>query len=303
MTQARVFFTALSLIAITACTATGEKTPPPAPSVERHEGLHAVLWMQRSLEFRVAAQQIYRDAMSKLPAALTKPGTAAAEQEGQANQASLPPAVVVDIDETVLDNSPYQAWRIKNDSEFEPANWRPWVRSSQAAAIPGAVEFTRVASEAGARVFYVSNRDCPKVAPAPCEDKDATVADLKRNGFPLVDAADVMFRGEREDWYGKEARRAEIAKRYRIVMMVGDDMRDLLPSKMVDDLRKPGSEGMHAAHVAKIGVRLFLLPNPAYGGWDDLIGAERCKSGDRACTARVLKRKYDALKTFEPKTR
>jgi acid phosphatase len=305
MPQIRKPLACLTLLAIASCASLPDPSTAPthAAAQERHEGLNAVLWMQRSLEFRISAQQVYRDATAKLAAAVNKPGTAAAEQEGQANYAALPPAVVLDIDETVLDNSRYQAWRIKSDSEFEMSNWQPWVRSAAATAIPGALEFTLAAQRAGIRVIYISNRECPQVAPAICEDKNATVLNLKRAGFPLADAGDVMFRGERAGWGGKESRREDVAKRYRIVMMIGDDLRDLLPTGMVADLRKPGGENAHAAHVAKIGERLFLIPNSAYGSWEDAIGIERCKSGDRACANRVLKRKYDALETFQPATR
>jgi 5'-nucleotidase (lipoprotein e(P4) family) len=306
MPNIKKLFACLPLFTIAACASLTE-TPPAQPTqavhLERHEVLNALLWMQRSLEFRVSTQQIYRDATNKLATALSKPGTAAAEQESQTGYASLPPAVIVDIDETVLDNSRYQAWRMKTDSEFEPATWSGWVRRGAATAIPGALEFAQNAQRAGARVIYISNRDCEKPAPAACREKEATIGNLKRLGFPVIDDGDVMFRGERAGWIGKESRRAEAGSRYRIVMMIGDDMRDLLPAAMVMDLRKSASENLHAAHTAKIGERLFLLPNPAYGQWEDLIGSERCKTGDRACASRVLKRKFDALDAFEPAPR
>jgi len=299
----------LPLTAIAACASLPERPPVQSAQAvqsahaERHEVLNALLWMQRSLEFRVSTQQIYRDATNKLATALSQPGTAAAEQEGQASYASLPPAVIVDIDETVLDNSRYQAWRMKTDSEFEPATWNGWVRRGEAAAIPGALEFAQSAQRAGVHMIYISNRECEKPAPAVCPEKDGTIANLKRLGFPLTAASDVMFRGERAGWIGKESRRAEAGSRYRIVMMIGDDMRDLLPAAMVMDLRKSASGNLHPMHTAKIGERLFLLPNPAYGQWEDLIGNERCKTGDRACAARVLKRKSDALDAFDPAPR
>ncbi|MEP7154241.1 MAG: HAD family acid phosphatase [Betaproteobacteria bacterium] len=260
--------------------------------------LNAVLWMQRSVEYRVSARQVYRDAASRLGAAMA-PGTAAAEQEDLPGYGALPLAVILDIDETVLDNSPYQGWRIRTGSDFQPESWGVWIRSVKAAPIPGAVEFTQAASRAGMRVFYLSNRDCKNVRPAPCADKAATVENLKRAGLPLADADDVMFRGEREGWYGKEARRLEVARKYRIVMMLGDDMRDLLPTPVVDDLRRPGGEARHQAHMAKLGTRLFLLPNPAYGSWEDSLLEERCKTGDVPCLARLQKRRIDALDAAE----
>jgi len=269
--------------------------PPAARPADHRETLNAVLWMQRSVEYRVSARQVFRDAASKLAASLATTGTAAAEQEGLPGYAALPPAVILDIDETVLDNSPYQAWRLRTGSDFQPESWNVWVRRAAAGPVPGAVEFTQAAARAGMRVIYLSNRDCKKVRPAPCADKAATVENLKRAGLALADADDVMFRGEQEGWYGKEGRRLDVARRYRIVMMLGDDMRDLMPTAVVDDLRKPGGEARHASLMEKLGSRLFLLPNPSYGSWEDFILEERCKSGDVLCLERLSKRRLDAL--------
>lgn len=261
---------------------------------ERREMLMAVLWMQRAAEYRLSTLQVYRDATAKLTVAKAA-GTAAAEQENLPGYDALPPAIILDIDETVLDNSRYQAWRLRAGSEFEPVSWGAWIRSAQADTVPGAVEFTQAAIRAGYRVIYISNRDCKQVRPAPCADKIATIENLKRAGLPLQDADDVLFRGEKEGWYGKEARRLEVAKKYRIAMLVGDDLRDLMPTVVVDDMRKTGGDSRNQAHIAKLGSRLFLIPNPAYGSWEDFIVAERCKSGDMACLERVAQRRFDAL--------
>ena len=276
-----------------ACAQAPISETPPHKS-ERREMLMAVLWMQRAAEYRLSTLQVYRDATAKLLAAKAA-GTAAAEQENLPGYDALPSAIVLDIDETVLDNSRYQAWRLRVGSEFEPASWGAWIRSAQAGAVPGAVEFTQAAIRAGYRVIYISNRDCKQVRPAPCADKMATIENLKRAGLPLQDADDVMFRGENEGWYGKEARRLEVAKKYRIAMLIGDDLRDLMPTTVVDDIRKPGGDARNQAHIAKLGSRLFLIPNPAYGSWEDFVVAERCKSGDMACFERAAKRRFDAL--------
>ncbi len=292
------------VLACTACahgptgkTSTHEK-------VDRREMLMAVLWMQRAAEFRISTMQVYRDATAKLPIALASGsggGTAAAEQENLPGYEKLPPAVVLDIDETVLDNSRYQAWRLKTGNEFEPASWGAWIRLAQAPAIPGAVEFTRAAVQQGYRVLYISNRDCKQVRPAPCADKASTIENLKRAGLPLQDDDDVLFRGEKEGWYGKEARRLEVAGKYRIAMLLGDDLRDLMPTVVVDDLRKPGGDARNERHLAKLGTSRFLIPNPAYGSWEDFIVAERCKSGDVACYERAAQRRFDALDVVDLK--
>src|SRR5215203_940023 len=80
-----------------------------------HENLNAVAWMQTSLEYQASAVQAYRLAARQLDEALAdRSWTAAIEQTGDASK--LPPAVVLDIDETVLDNSPFQARVVRNNT-------------------------------------------------------------------------------------------------------------------------------------------------------------------------------------------
>ena len=66
-------------------------------------------------------------------------------------------AIVVDIDETLLDNSPHQALMILSDSNY-PYMWNEWCDLAEAKPIPGAVEFLQYADEKGYHIFYVSNR-------------------------------------------------------------------------------------------------------------------------------------------------
>ena len=103
-----------------------------------HENLNAVLWLQTAIEFEASALQAYRLAHLQLDAALSDPSwTAALEQQVDASK--LPPAVIVDIDETVLDNSYYQARLIRDNAVFATPTWDAWVAEARATAIPGAV--------------------------------------------------------------------------------------------------------------------------------------------------------------------
>ena len=70
----------------------------------------------------------------------------------------LPPAVILDIDETVLDNSYYQARQVRDNSAFAAETWDRWCLEARATAIPGALEFTRDAEKRGVTVFYITNR-------------------------------------------------------------------------------------------------------------------------------------------------
>jgi 5'-nucleotidase (lipoprotein e(P4) family) len=146
------------------------------------------------------------------------------------------------------------------------------VSLSQARAVPGAVEFANAAVKAGVAIFYVSNREC--IAPGDCPGKTATMANMKKLGFPRADnAAAFMFRKEKPDWYGdKVSRRAAIAARHRIVMLLGDDMQDFMAA---DDVRRYRDRDARITAVVNknLGRRWFILPNPMYGSWERALPA------------------------------
>ncbi|MBM4232321.1 MAG: acid phosphatase, partial [Gammaproteobacteria bacterium] len=111
------------------------------------EQVNATLWMQRATEYRIAATQVYRLATERLGRTLAAPGSAAIEQQ-QADQATLerlPTAIIVDLDETVLDNTFYQARRIRAGGDYDEPSWQAWMQEAAATAIPGAVEFLQAA--------------------------------------------------------------------------------------------------------------------------------------------------------------
>src|SRR5688572_24327988 len=166
-----------------------EATAPPAPSADAapvatpagpaaSDNLNAVAWVQASAEYRLLAEQTYRSATALLDRALATRDWDALVPDERANPAAgLPPAVIVDIDETVLDNSPYQARLVRDGGSYDEVTWDAWVREERAAPVPGALEFARAAAAKGVTVFYVSNR---------AEHlEDATLANLRALGFPL----------------------------------------------------------------------------------------------------------------------
>ncbi len=173
----RFVICAAFLLASAGCAA---RTSAPAAvtsgTAAAHENLNAVLWLQTAIEFEASAVQAYRLAQLQLDAALSDPSwTAALEQQGDASK--LPPAVIVDIDETVLDNSYYQARLIRDNAVFATPTWDAWVAEARATAIPGAVEFSKYAATKGVAVFYVSNRTANL--------EEATRKNLAALGFPL----------------------------------------------------------------------------------------------------------------------
>jgi 5'-nucleotidase (lipoprotein e(P4) family) len=264
------------------------------------EQLHATLWMQTAPEYRAVAEQTYRLASAQL-GELAKPGTAALEQESIDPQrlAQLPTAIILDLDETVLDNSYYQARQLRLERGYDEPSWQAWMRESAATLIPGAKAFLDAAAAAGHRVFYVTNRDClePPAAGQRCAAHVATRANLKRLGLPFADSDDaLMLRRDRPEWStgDKGMRRAHIAQSYRIIALFGDDLGDFA-SKAVYQQRRDEL-------AARFGQRWFMLPNPIYGSWERALSDPACgvDTPPERCAERQLERKYASLVTAPP---
>ena len=216
--------------------------------------------MQRSVEYRAATTGIFALARIRLDQALADPSwTAIIPKELSTPYQSLPPAVIVDVDETILDNSGYQAWNAIKDTSFDPKTWTMFVNSVTSLAIPGAVEFCQYASSKGVKVFYVSNRTA--------EEEPATRKNLEKFGFPIDIAMDtVLSAREKPDWTSaKGTRRAFIAKEYRVLLNLGDNFSDF-----TDDYR--GNEAQRLAVLQQYkdhwGRDWIMLPNPTYGSFE-----------------------------------
>jgi acid phosphatase len=256
--------------------------PPPAPPVPVavDERLGALLWFQTSAEYRILAESTYAAARRALDEALADPAwSAATEQSG--DFAALPPAVIVDVDETVLDNSPYEAESVRLGRRH-PEGWGAWVESAQAEAIPGAVEFVSYAARRGVVTYYVTNRGAAQ--------EEATRKNLIAAGFPVGESADaLMMQDERPEWSSdKSSRRAEVAKQHRVLLLVGDDMNDFTNGRALPAERRAIAE----RHAGRWGRSWFLLPNPDYGSWERaLFGNERGLSREE-----ILRRKLEHLR-------
>jgi 5'-nucleotidase (lipoprotein e(P4) family) len=236
-----------------------------ADELTGREALNATLWMQVAPEYRANVQQVYRMAAERIAA--PAPGSAAIEQAGiaPAALARLPTAVILDLDETVLDNSVFQARLLRDRAVYNPQNWGEWVMAAEAGALPGAREFIAAARRLGHTVFFITNRDCKIPAPTatdPCPAKTATMRNLVALGIdPAPDPAHTLVRNERSEWNTgtKTHRRASIATHYRIVALVGDDLGDFVDPRVFAADRERLEP--------RFGVSWFVLPNPVYGSW------------------------------------
>ncbi|MBX3726087.1 MAG: acid phosphatase [Xanthomonadales bacterium] len=241
----------------------------PAPSAASavaggHENLNAVLWMQTAAEYEATTRSVFAAATALLDTALADPRWDAlppAERGGQ-HIAHLPAAVIVDADETMVDNSVYQARLVVAGTRYAPDTWAAWVEERRAGVVPGALEFARAAAQRGITVFYVTNRDAA--------GKAATLDNLRALGFPMSEPEDtVLTVDEAQGWdSAKGSRRQFVGERYRVLMMVGDNLGDFLDGYQA-------SVADRAALMEPFrgwwGSRWFMLPNPTYGSWESAL--------------------------------
>lgn len=230
----------------------------------RNPLLNSTLWMQTSVEYAGTARQAYALSEVMMKRALKdSTWTASIEQaeNGSNSYRDKPPAVVLDVDETVLDNGPYQARLILDDESYASNSWKAWVREERAGLVPGALDFTQTAVQNGVQVIYLTNRD---------GDVEASTRDnLEALGFPVDDAPDaVLTQGEREGWEPKSARREWVADRYRILLLIGDNFGDFASEvETTPAARRQKSQSFQKYW----GTRWIVLPNPQYGSWEGAL--------------------------------
>ncbi|WP_054633057.1 5'-nucleotidase, lipoprotein e(P4) family [Pantoea stewartii] len=218
---------------------------PARQQAQQQLGQQSVLalnWFQQSGEYQALCWQAFNSARLAF--------------DQSASLAGKPKAVIVDLDETMLDNSAYSAWQVKNGQPFSDKTWSAWTQARQAKAVPGAVEFARYVNSHGGTVFYVSNRDQ--------KDYAATVANLQQLGFSGVSEKTVSLK---TDSSNKQARFDAIKNAgYNVVLYIGDNLNDF------------GGATWHQGNVqrrafvdnnhALFGTQFIVLPNPLYGDWE-----------------------------------
>jgi 5'-nucleotidase (lipoprotein e(P4) family) len=224
------------------------------------------LYTQKAAEYRALTYQAFNLARWQLDADFDKKNLKKLPKAEQ----KRPRAVMVDIDETVLDNSPSQAKGILTGTPFNSKDWYAWGEMRKAKAVPGVVDFLNYATSKGVKVFFASNRDQVQ--------KQATIDNLKIIGLKDVDENNVMLR---ETVSSKDARKASIEKNYRIVLLVGDNL---------DDFSSAFEKRTVAERFAETdkfrdmwGKRFIVLPDAMYGTWENAIyGYERLTEEQKA---------------------
>ncbi|HHV5958493.1 TPA: 5'-nucleotidase, lipoprotein e(P4) family [Streptococcus agalactiae] len=209
------------------------------------ENTMSVLWYQNSAEAKALYLQGYNVAKMKLDDWLQKPS-------------EKPYSIILDLDETVLDNSPYQAKNIKDGSSFTPESWDKWVQKKSAKAVAGAKEFLKYANEKGIKIYYVSDRTDAQV--------DATKENLEKEGIPVQGKDHLLFL--KKVMKSKESRRQAVQKDTNLIMLFGDNLVDFA------DFSKSSStdrEQLLTKLQSEFGSKFIVFPNPMYGSWESAI--------------------------------
>ncbi|PEL96121.1 5'-nucleotidase, lipoprotein e(P4) family [Bacillus cereus] len=210
-------------------------------------------WYQTAGEVKALYHQGYNIGKMQLNATLAK-GT------------EKKTAIVLDLDETVMDNSPYQAMIVKAKKGF-PYKWEEWIQQAKAEAFPGAVSFLQYANEKGVAIYYISNRKQSQL--------DATLQNLQKLNIPQADKGHILLQGKEEK--GKEERRKKVASEYDIVLFFGDNLSDFtgFDEKSVQD-RNQAVEEMHDV----FGEKFIVFPNQMYGDWESALYQYDFKKSD-----------------------
>lgn len=258
---------ALALLAAPGCAA-APRTPAQAPAPQQVQqqvqvaapaATHSleIKYFRDSEEYATLMRQVYRDAERAVAQA-----QANAQANAQSQTRASAWAVVLDVDETALDNSVYQLERVAYGLPFDDPSWLAWVRRGEATALPGVVDFVAAVRKLGGRIAWISNR--------PEAGRDATRENLRRVG--LFADGDRLCLMTADTAYTKARRRAEVRSgagacgwpgdSVSVAAYVGDALGDFPRAGEAD-----ADAASDASREAAFGTRYFILPNPLYGGW------------------------------------
>jgi 5'-nucleotidase (lipoprotein e(P4) family) len=244
---------------------------PSAPAQNTYiEG--AVLWQQSSGERRALSYQAFTLARMMLDRDLR-----------MNRRLKKPRAVIVDLDETILDNGLNEGMQVRNHVNFNQKDWTAWVNRAEATAVPGSVEFLNYAAARGVTVFYITNRNETQ--------KQGTATNLKKLGFPNVNDQTLLIQTDLSN-SSKEPRRQSVGAKYRIVLLMGDDLNDF--AKVFEDSKTVESRIAASDRFKnEFGKRFIVLPNPMYGNWESAIyGNSRLSEEEKAAKRKTQLKAY-----------
>ena len=225
------------------------------------ENTMGTLWYQNAAEVDALYQQGYNVATNKLKELLKQP-------------TSKPYSIVLDIDETVLSNIPFQVKMIKDGTAFNPKLWDEWVQKAEATPVAGAKEFLQFADKNKVQIYYISDRTDAQV--------DATIKNLEAQGLPVQGRDHLMFKKEGDK--SKEGRRQEVLKHTNLVMLFGDNLVDFAEFSTKSEADR---DKMFEQLKAEFGDKFIIFPNPMYGSWESAVYQGEKKDGKGQSEARL----------------
>ena len=231
----------------------------------------AVAWYQTSAECTALYLQGYNVARQNLNQSLAQPS-------------DQPRAIILDIDETVLDNSPYQAYNALHNGQF-PTYWNTWVSAAKAKPVPGAKDFLDYANQNGVQIYYVSDRTTDQLK--------ATKKNLVDQGLPQATNDHIMLKGKKDKT--KESRRQAIERHNNVIMLFGDSLTDF------NDPQSASVKGRYndvLKNTNQFGSKYIVLPCPMYGGWEAALYGNDYSISD----AKKNQARKSHLTYFNPKT-
>ena len=233
-----------------------------------------IAWVDSAAEYDALTLQTYQNATDHLDELIADSNSSALP--GRTGAGGLPTAVILDVDETSVSNVEFQA---EIDGNFSHEAFDYWQLNNPSRQIKGAPEFVQAARDKGVTVFFITNRPCHErdFAPGPCPQEAITLQDLAEAGIE-TDAEHLMLVGEKPEWNREKRFRQElVAKNYRVIMLLGDDLGDFLPCVRAKPVAPCSAatatdrDRMTKEHSAYWGTRWHILPNPMHGSWSSFI--------------------------------
>lgn len=208
--------------------------------------LFTSLYQQQAAEYKALCFQAYNIATLRLNQALNN------------STSTTPKAVITDIDETVLDNSPYAVHQALTGKDYDQNSWIDWTSRSAADTLAGALTFFKYAASKNVEIFYITNREE--------KERKATLANLQRFGFPYADDAHLILKTTISS---KEPRRQQVEATHDIILLLGDNLADF--SALFDQKSTTERTQNVQNNSSDFGKKFIVLPNPNYGDWESAL--------------------------------
>ena len=252
--RTKIALLSIGLIALTACKTTSSVSDSNSPSTPNTpnggfgNGEQAVLWQQTAAEYNALCHQAFNAAVKQV------------NYFQDFGSSDKPPIIVMDIDETILDNSPYNGYLTLNNKEYSEESWKKWTSLAQAEAVPGAIQFIEHANAAGIPIYYISNRSDA--------DLQVTIQNMIDLGIPVNEDNFYL----KQEGFTKATIRDGLSRQFEIILSIGDNLADfeeVYERQLSLNERKSLADGMSN----QFGNRYIILPNVMYGGWRDALEA------------------------------